>query len=351
MDSLQDQAYFEFGDDFFEVQDEENSNLNALNWFTALSLLKDASNRKQCGRAAFAIGSLAAARQYGDILRENGAIELLSSLLKVEGRPIQKLDDEATLEAAANATVALKNLACPNFQNREAIRQAGCIPLLVSLLHLSEFAEDPEDPCSMHRMTCVRAACGTLRNISYANLVNRSAIREAGGIPALAKHIPDPPPAVGSPGREAAYRAGSALCNLCCGCQENVAALWDTGLVPHLVALLSQPGGSGFWHAGFTYIVEYGQENGWLPPDLEEPGRKVSQDAEKRSREAVRRLQKIPVGIQTKWDATKHEWIQIDDEEAAQIAQQSRERKLKRREEARQINCSSVCNIGTDLLV
>eukprot|EP00667_Euglena_gracilis_P022020 EG_transcript_24331 len=254
-------------------------------------MLKDVSDRRQCAKAASAISSLATARQYGDILRDNGAIALLSSLLQVEGRPVERNDAEAILEAAAHATTALKNLACPNYQNREAIREAGCIPFLISLLSLTEFSEDPEDPCGAHRMTCVRAACGTLRNISYANLVNRNCIREAGGIPALAKHVTDPPPAVGSPAREAAYRAGSALCNLCCGCPENVAALWDTGLVPRLVALLSQPGGSGFWHAGFAHIVDYGRANGWLPPDLEQPGRTKPQDEERRSREALRYLQ------------------------------------------------------------
>ena len=143
---------------------------------------------------------------YEDELRRLGSVPPLVSLLT--GRS----------EAAASAVCALANLACGNESNKEAIREAGGIPLLVTLL--TEGAESET----------VGSAASALRNLTCGSDSNRKAIREAGGIPALVALLREE--------TAVATSAVGALGNLA-HLDSNREAIRQAGGIPMLRALLS----------------------------------------------------------------------------------------------------------------
>lgn len=109
------------------------------------------------------IKNLAASAGNQDALRSCGAIKALVTTLTVV---------PATSAAAVRAASALSNLAVSNEANKNAIREAGGIPRLVSMLHV--------------RGESAAAATEALGNLAAKNIANKDATREAGGVAALA---------------------------------------------------------------------------------------------------------------------------------------------------------------------
>ena len=109
------------------------------------------------------IKNLAANAGNQDALRSCGAIKALVTTLTVV---------PATSAAAVRAASALSNLAVSNEANKNAIREAGGIPRLVSMLHV--------------RGESAAAATEALGNLAAKNTANKDATREAGGVAALA---------------------------------------------------------------------------------------------------------------------------------------------------------------------
>jgi len=145
-----------------------------------------------------------------DAIREAGAIPLLVALLHAG----------AESEAAENAAGALGSLADDNRTNQDAIREAGAIPPLVALLH----AGAESDAAKI-------AACA-LWILARYNRTNQDAIREAGAIPPLVALLH------AGAESEAAESAAGALWILAGNNRTNRDAIREAGAIPPLVALL-----------------------------------------------------------------------------------------------------------------
>ena len=82
----------------------------------------------------------------------------------------------------------------------------------------------------------------SVRNLSLQNGANRELIRTLGGLAPLlrivAQGAPPAPPPLGTPRREAAYRAAGALENLAADNGDNAAAIVEAGVVPAMKELL-----------------------------------------------------------------------------------------------------------------
>jgi hypothetical protein len=175
-----------------------------------LVALIDSTDTQVVTDVVAAVGSLAVEPPHRSALREAGAIPKIVSLLVNRGKgPLQ-----------AEAAGAIVNLA-HDVANQDALRRAGAIPPLVKLLR-SGFQNE---------MTS--RAAQALCNMSHDHAENRDAVRQAGGIPPLVELL-----GAGTHS-EAAHKAAGALCNLSCDNDENKDAIRESGGIAPLVALLS----------------------------------------------------------------------------------------------------------------
>ena len=94
----------------------------------------------------------------------------------------------------------------------------------------------------VHVHVHVHVHCMSVRNLSLQNGANRELIRTLGGLAPLlrivAQGAPPAPPPLGTPRREAAYRAAGALENLAADNGDNAAAIVEAGVVPAMKELL-----------------------------------------------------------------------------------------------------------------
>lgn len=116
----------------------------------------------------------------------------LTSLAHSQGEGASEL-----LQAAAEATAALANLAAANTANQDAIRKAGAIGPLVAVLR-SEAAP----------VELLREAAGALNNLCIGNIANQEHCQKAGAIVSLVSLVG------GSYSTELAQRAAAALRNM-----------------------------------------------------------------------------------------------------------------------------------------
>jgi hypothetical protein len=180
-----------------------------------------------------AIGDLAQVLSNANALREAGAVTACVSLLE---------DPNAALANAA--ADAIRHLACASNPNRIAAREAGAIPKLVRILaRVADMADlAVADDLAREQVAAGTSATAALRNLAFQNGPNRDLICFAGGLEPLTRivatgHPPRPPP-IGTPRREAAYRAAGALENLSSDHDQNAAAIVKAGVVPAMVELL-----------------------------------------------------------------------------------------------------------------
>ena len=164
-------------------------------------------------RAAFELFNLAANAANQDRIREAGGIPLLVTLLAGGSGP-----------AAAGA---LWNLAENNASNQDAIREAGGIPPLVALLAAAASLEQPAAAAATRGNTV-----GALANLA-ANAANQDAIREAGGIPPLVALL-----AAGARSEVAGAAAG-ALSLLADNNETNKDVIREEGGLKMLIDMLS----------------------------------------------------------------------------------------------------------------
>ena len=213
-----------------------------------LSLETPTADRIACAKA---IGDLAQVVSNGPPLREAGAVAACVELLGVD-------EDMRLANAAADA---IRHLACASQPNRVAAREAGALPKLVAMLSLVADtvaaamlrASDGEataaaasaaaaSAADRERVGTVTSATAALRNLSFQNGPNRDLICFSGGLEPLTRIVaqgsPPLPPPIGSPWREAAYRAAGALENLSSDHVDNAAFIVRAGVVPAMQELL-----------------------------------------------------------------------------------------------------------------
>ena len=177
-----------------------------------ISLLKGRTGA--AASAVCALGNLACGNDSNkEAIREAGGIPLLVTLL-TEG---------AESETVGNAANALRNLTCGSDSNREAIREAGGIPALVALLR--------------QETSLATNAVGALGNLAHLN-ANREAIRQADGIPMLRALLS------GGADLEATITATDVLGSIAYNNHTNREAIREAGCIPPLVALLREGAGS-----------------------------------------------------------------------------------------------------------
>ena len=117
---------------------------------------------------------------------------------------------------------AITNLAMgTNLDNQDAIREAGGIPLLVSLL--------PYGPDSKHTGDVVSA----LRSLTHENSSNCDALREAGGVPWMVSMLQT------GPSHPAATDAAATLTHIAAENSANQDAVREAGGIRPLIALLA----------------------------------------------------------------------------------------------------------------
>ena len=95
-----------------------------------------------------------------DAVRMAGGIPHLVTLLQ----------SPASSEACLHACACLRNLARGNAPNRDAIREAGAIPVFITLL-----SHDASSEVTAH-------AAAALANLSFENIANQDVIRDGGGV-------------------------------------------------------------------------------------------------------------------------------------------------------------------------
>ena len=90
------------------------------------------------------------------------------------------------------AASALRDVVCANAENRDAARIAGAFPRLVALIKAALPFLEEGDTCSGSGRDTIEAAvhaAGTLRNLGYANSINRSAAAQVGALECLAETL------------------------------------------------------------------------------------------------------------------------------------------------------------------
>lgn len=180
-----------------------------------------------------------------EMLRDAGAFRPLLSLLAPPDSSAEGIDPTraaARREAAEAAVGVVRNLATSS-ANQDALRAAGAVRMLVTLCGTSadsatgdengEGGEGGGEGCEGGELVLsVRAAATAataLSNLAVGNAANRTAIRQAGGIPKLVRML--------SRGSEAAAAATEALGNLAVKSKENKDAIRNAGGVLKLTDL------------------------------------------------------------------------------------------------------------------
>ncbi|KAK3234272.1 hypothetical protein CYMTET_55466 [Cymbomonas tetramitiformis] len=145
-----------------------------------------------------------------EVVREAYAIPML----------VQVLQAGPALPAVESATAALASLATGSTGNKKAIPQAGGIPQLVRLLSSGED----------HAVT--KNAVVALMVLTYSHPENRERVRRAGAVPLLVGLLQ------AGPGKLITEKATWTLSNLAQANQENQDAIREAGAIPVLVKLL-----------------------------------------------------------------------------------------------------------------
>ena len=255
--------YFEENDSVTKIK--HNQRTESTDWCGALERFQKANGERAQLDALTQLGSMANVKSNTHDMRNAGVIPVLTSFLA------SAETYRHPRSVVAEAVYCLRNLACANGPNRDALREEGAIPVLVHLvqncpMELHEEDENPpkdtENESSMWPGSeePATAACGALRNMSFKNLSNQRAIWEAGGVEALLRWVKDIPP--GGRGREAAFRAAHAVCNVCQGCPQSVPLVVESQKVPTLLQLMCKPGSYWLWHGGVKAILNYGEKEG-----------------------------------------------------------------------------------------
>eukprot|EP00192_Tetraselmis_astigmatica_P020972 CAMPEP_0117667308 /NCGR_PEP_ID=MMETSP0804-20121206/10885_1 /TAXON_ID=1074897 /ORGANISM="Tetraselmis astigmatica, Strain CCMP880" /LENGTH=276 /DNA_ID=CAMNT_0005475001 /DNA_START=59 /DNA_END=890 /DNA_ORIENTATION=+ len=143
-----------------------------------------------------------------NLFREAGAIRYLVIMLGL------------TLQEAEMGVRAIINLVCNNHENKEAVREEGGIPPLVTLTHLK------------HDNPITRWAVWATGALASNNPTNQDAIRAHGGIPPMVKLL------VRKVDDQVATEAAIALVNLAYNNMDNQDAIREAGGVHSMVQLL-----------------------------------------------------------------------------------------------------------------
>mmetsp|Transcript_25237 Transcript_25237/g.70594 ORF Transcript_25237/g.70594 Transcript_25237/m.70594 type:complete len:1463 (-) Transcript_25237:203-4591(-) len=157
-------------------------------------------------------------RAAHDEVREQGCIPLLTVLLTMASTSGWHHVGGAEERTVANTAAALRFLAV-NARNRDAIREAAALPLLVELLSL-----EPGSNATVQ-------AAAALTNLSRKKRSNMIAIAEAGGVPPLVRLLWQ------GPTSEAAVFSLSALTNLAYT-SANRDIIRESGGIPAMVHLM-----------------------------------------------------------------------------------------------------------------
>ena len=152
------------------------------------------------------------ARTHRDAVREAGGIPPLVTLLH-----------SGTSEVQALTAAVLRDLASDNSANRDAILKAGGLDELVVMV-----SRDPRSPEAGE-------AAGALRSLSNGFPAGCRAIIEARGVDALVEMI-----AQGEPGSSSAIQATGVLAHLAQAEERNCDAILQAGGVRQLISLLSR---------------------------------------------------------------------------------------------------------------
>ena len=141
----------------------EAAAMAATGCVTLLTLVRRGT-RQTKANAALGLAALAADDPaQKDAIREAGGVEVLMTLMR---------DESGTVDEKCNAAIALAKLADGNAENKEAIRDAGGVTPLVTLAR-DGIKKQPS------------AAAHALASLADGNATNQDAIRAAGGVTVL----------------------------------------------------------------------------------------------------------------------------------------------------------------------